>query len=32
MLVDARMNGIVAGSDPFPYSMSIDDVEAWLGG
>lgn len=27
---DLRTNVVVAGGEPGPYSMSIDEVEAWL--
>jgi hypothetical protein len=30
MLIDIRLNGVVCGGDPFPYSASLDDVEAYL--
>ncbi len=30
MLVDAERNFVVAGGSPFEFSLSLDDVEAWL--
>lgn len=30
MLVDGRTNAVVAGSDPFPYSLTLDDAARWL--
>ena len=30
MLATADSNGVVAGGSPFAYSLSLDDVEAWL--
>lgn len=30
MIVDASTNTVVAGGSPFAYSMSLDDVGAWL--
>jgi hypothetical protein len=30
MLVDVRLNGVVCGGEPFPYSATLDDVEAYL--
>ena len=27
MLIDARTNGVIAGSDPVAYSLSIDQAE-----
>jgi hypothetical protein len=30
MLVDLYDNFVVAGADPIPYSLSLDDAEAWL--
>jgi hypothetical protein len=30
MIVDISTNAVVAGADPLPFCMSIDDVEAWL--
>jgi G:T-mismatch repair DNA endonuclease (very short patch repair protein) len=30
MIVDETINGAVAGHEPFPYSMDLDQVESWL--
>jgi hypothetical protein len=30
MLVDSRSNAVVAGAEPLPYSLTLDDAEAWL--
>ncbi len=30
MIVDAATNTAVAGASPIAFSMSLDDVEAWL--
>ncbi len=30
MLVDVRTNSVAFGADPLPFSLSIDDVEAYL--
>lgn len=30
MLVDSATNTVVAGSVPVPFSLSLDEVEAWL--
>lgn len=30
MLVDGKTNAVVAGGDPVPYSLTLDEVEAWL--
>lgn len=30
MLLDASTNSVVAGGDPIPYSLSLDEAEAWL--
>ena len=30
MLVDATTNAVVAGGSPGPYSLTLDEVEAWL--
>jgi hypothetical protein len=30
MLIDPQTNTVVAGEGSFAFSMSIDDVEAWL--
>lgn len=30
MLIDARTNTAILGSEPFAFSASIGDVEAWL--
>jgi hypothetical protein len=30
MIVDKTINGAVAGNEPFPYSMDLDQVESWL--
>lgn len=30
MIVDTRFNGVVAGGSPNAFSMSLEDVEAWL--
>lgn len=30
MLTDARANTVVIGGDPFAYSASLDDAEAYL--
>jgi hypothetical protein len=30
MLVDPDNNSAVAGSEPFAYSMSAEEVESWL--
>lgn len=30
MLTDAASNAVVAGGAPLPYSMSLDDAEAWV--
>jgi hypothetical protein len=29
-IVDPNMNIVVAGGHPLDYSLTIDDVEAWL--
>lgn len=30
MLIDGDTNTAILGADPYPYSASLDDVEAWL--
>ena len=30
MLVDAWTGKVVAGGDPHPYTLSLDEVEEWL--
>lgn len=30
MLINASTNTVVAGSDPSPYSLSLDEAEGWL--
>ncbi|KQO69054.1 hypothetical protein ASF22_18550 [Methylobacterium sp. Leaf87] len=30
MLIDTAKNFAVVGSDPYPYSASLEDVEGWL--
>jgi len=30
MIIDLFTNGCVGGSDPMAYSMTLDDVEAWV--
>lgn len=30
MLIDGDSNSAILGADPFPYSASLDDIEAWL--
>ncbi|MEV6876012.1 hypothetical protein [Amycolatopsis sp. NPDC051128] len=30
MVVDADTNGVVAGSQPFPYALNLDDVNEVL--
>ena len=32
MLVDGSTNSVAFGSDPHPYSLSLDDVEEYLSG
>ena len=31
-LVDAATNAVVAGGHPWDYSLTLDEVEAWLTG
>lgn len=31
-IVDSRRNRVVAGGQPWDYSLTLDDVEAWLVG
>jgi hypothetical protein len=31
MIVDPEHNWVVAGGDPFVFSLDLADVEAWLG-
>ncbi len=32
MLVDVATSGVVAGNSPLPFSLSLEDALAWLGG
>lgn len=32
MIVDPRTKSVVAGNNPVPYSMTLQDVENWLKG
>jgi hypothetical protein len=30
MLIDPQINAVVAGGEPVPFFLDIDDVESWL--
>lgn len=30
MIINARYNAIVAGGNPWPYSLTLDEVAEWL--
>lgn len=30
LIIDTTTNGVVAGAQPFAFSLTMDDVEAWL--
>jgi hypothetical protein len=30
MIVNPAINGAVAGHEPFPYSLNLDQVDSWL--
>lgn len=30
MIIDGDSNSVLIGGDPYPYSATLDDIEAWL--